>query len=1161
MQTQYTREVALPRIENLRTEYLTDPLGLDVATPRFSWNMISDERGAEQRTYRITVFKDNTYLDDRIQVWDSGEIESSLSVGIVYEGELLLPSTRYVWKVTIKDNREQLLSSKTASFETGLMNDDGISGWMGANWITNPGKSSVPASQDRRLLKSYDIYLNLRIVDHSAGFIFSNTDNEYLLLRLEPTKKGEPGYQMGLFHGTPFGIKHYSYISGAQYTEERKIITVPPIVLPDFDPCDWHTVKVSVREGSPVINIAGTIAVYLDGEEEPVLHTRVSRYGGSHKGGIIGFYNPHSTAEYKDVFIIQPEMEKKNIFGPPTRYSYLRLADLKLDGLEESFVKWDTDEPAEAVLEDGIIKVSNEIVSEGPISGAPMFRKEFRTEKVVESARLYSTGGGITEFHLNGKRVGDDYFAPGYTDYNMTFAYQTYDVTELISGYTSHALGVVLGNGWYSGSEDVNYKPFSAQPIVMARLLITYTDGTTENIVTDDTWQYCDKGPITRDILMDGVTHDYRRETALEGWATAAYCGEELWKQNARRLSAPRNDKYGVKVISTPGVLPQQIDVLNPLVITNDPVDPARIIVDFGQNMVGNILLKVRGGVKGNVIRIRYGEMLNDRTGIRTGDGPAGTLYTENYRTAKSTDYFMLSGSDLHEFSPRFTFHGFRYVEITGYPGVLNKDDIRGLVISSAKESSLLFECSNPQVNRLQRNIEWGMKGNFFSVPTDCPQRDERMGWTGDAQIFARTAVYTMNVQPFFTKWMMDLNDTLEQFGFYSGLYAPFNAAYANDFSGWWTAWSDVGIVLPYQLWQIYGDQRVISENYNNFKTYMDYVATRTVPDGFVIDSNGFSGVGDHVSLVKTSTQLVATAYYALTAKMMSEMANAIGRAEDAFYYGQLFNNIKTAFGEAFIREDGVICCNGDTNEHDTQTAYAMALNYGLIPDEMIPIAAARLVELGYGYQEDGTLAMTTGFLGTRDLCPALSKAGQNEAAYDLLLNKAYPSWLYTVEQGATTMWERWNSYTLDKGFGEVSMNSFNHYAFGAVGEWIYNYMVGIQNDPITPGFKHFLLEPAIDPKSGKGEDRIQWAKGEFYSVYGLIRSSWHIDCQQVTYEFTIPANSTATVKLQGADLDEISENGLPVQQAVGILEYNETAKEVFLKCASGSYRLSYLRK
>ncbi|MFJ7975779.1 family 78 glycoside hydrolase catalytic domain [Peribacillus sp. NPDC096379] len=1147
-------------INRLKTEYLKNPVGIDIKSPRFSWNMVSEDKGARQTAYRILVSKTSQDLIDGIYTWDTKKMDSDLAIGIAYQGVKLEPSTRYYWKVTIWDHKGRSIDSNIAFFETGLMSSDGMTNWGGARWITKPGQEEVPAKSDRKLLKTYDISTNVRIINHSAGLIFSYSDNEFMLVRIEPSTIEGSLYQMGLYHGTPYGIEPYTYLEGEQYTDNRGLVRVQPVELSNFNPEIFHSIKICVREGSPVCNIPGRIEIFMDGGLTPILSTSVARYGGSLKGGSIGFYNPNSSAEYSSIKIEQPEIEKVNIFGPPTQLSYITLADFRLDGESETFVKIGSDVHAEVKILNQSITLTDEIVIEGPTPGAPMFRKDFRVSKQVKQARLYSTGGGVTEFYINGSMVGDDYFAPGYTDYSMTYAYQTYDVTALLNSMQDNTIGVMLGNGWYSGSEDVHYKPYGTQPKVMARLAVQYTDGAIENIVTDESWQYYGLGPITRNVTMDGVTHDARREEAIEGWSTASFL-DEKWKKNASLLPAPSNDIYGVKVISDNASLPRQIDTLTPIGLTPNPADSTRTIIDFGQNMVGNIKLTLRGGIKGQVVCIRFAEMLNDVTGFRTGDGPKGTLYTENYRTAKSTDYFILSGKAEEVFSPRFTFHGFRYVEITGYPGKLQAEDILGIVISSATEETFFFECSNPEVNRLQRNIEWGMKGNFFSVPTDCPQRDERMGWTGDAQLFARTAVFSMDVQMFLKKWMVDLNDTLQKLGFYTGLYAPFNSEFANSFSGWWTAWSDVGIELPFQIWQVYGDTRLIEENFENLKTYMNYVSTRTIPQGYLIDPRPFVGVGDHVSLVPTSVQLVATAYYAYTAQLMYLMAKGISRYEDAAHFEQLYKKIKSAFCETFLQEDGTILLNEERAEFDTQTAYALALNFNLLPEDKISDASQRLVELGYDFHTDGSLAMTTGFLGTRDLCPALSKSGKHEAAYDLILNKSYPSWLYTVEQGATTMWERWNSYTLENGFGDVSMNSFNHYAFGAVGEWLYNYMLGIQTDSSSPGFKHFILQPTIDPKAGTSSDRITWAKGEFQSVHGLIKSHWSVEDNQITFRISVPANTTASVKLQGAFLNDILESGLPVLEVEGISSHQEVINGVVLEVIAGNYEFSYLRR
>jgi alpha-L-rhamnosidase len=518
------------------------------------------------------------------------------------------------------------------------------------------------------------------------------------------------------------------------------------------------------------------------------------------------------------------------------------------------------------------------------------------------------------------------------------------------------------------------------------------------------------------------------------------------------------------------------------------PAGDGAYIVDMGQNMVGWLKLRASGPA-GAKIRLRFAEILN----------PDGTLYTANLRNANQTDAWYLRGGGEETFEPRFTFHGFRYVEIAGYPGALAPAAISGLVASSAHRITGKLETSSELVNRMWGTGIWGQRGNFVSIPTDCPQRDERMGWTGDAQVFWRTGSYNADIAAFGRKWMRDVADGQDEEGPFGntapnmpkgGGMPPQIAKYGAP------GWADAGVIVPWTAWQQYGDDGIIREHWTSMEKYMRFIEQAN-PDFLRAKKTGANFADWLPAGSKTPPALVATAYWALAARMMSEMALAIDQPAAAKRYSETYSNIRTAFQKAYIRDTGEIGSG-------SQTSYVVALHMGLVPDGLKQAAFDRLVKdiEAHGWH------LTTGFLGTPHLLFVLADNGRTDVAYKLLLNETYPSWGYMIRNGATTWWERWNS---DK--GDPAMNSFNHYAFGSVMAWVYRYVAGI--DAGAPGFKKIVIRP----RPGPG---LTHAHGEYDSVYGKIASEWRGTPEAFTLRVTIPANTTATVHLPNGRIAEV---------------------------------------
>jgi alpha-L-rhamnosidase len=566
----------------------------------------------------------------------------------------------------------------------------------------------------------------------------------------------------------------------------------------------------------------------------------------------------------------------------------------------------------------------------------------------------------------------------------------------------------------------------------------------------------------------------------------------------------------------------------------------SRWIYDLGQNMVGRLRIRVRGAA-GTTLTLRHAEMLS----------PDGTLYTTNLRTAKQIDYYTLKGAGEEVWEPRFTFHGFQYVELSGYPGTPSRDTLTGVVIHSAIEQTGSFACSDPLLTQLQHNIEWGQRGNFVDVPTDCPQRDERLGWTGDAQVFVATAAFNFDVAGFFAKWTRDVEDEQSPEGAYP-MVVPNPMVRRNARSTWpaaavdgGPAWADAGVIVPWAIYQAYGDTRILAERYESMRRYVDFLHA-TSRDGLRCypDYDGWHGFGDWLALDgssdrfgNTAKELLGTAFYAYSSKLFSQIAGVLGKTKDAEQYQALFEEVRRAFQERFVTPRGLI---GGA----TQTAYVLALHFDLLPEELRPVALEELVR----DIERRDNHLSTGFVGTPYISRVLSDNGRPDVAYKLLRQTTWPSWLYSVTQGGTTIWERWDGWTHDRGFQDAGMNSFNHYAYGAIGAWMYATVAGIAIDPERPGYKHVVMRPIPG-----GE--LTSASAELRSVYGPIRSAWTLKDGAFDWQIVIPANTTATVYVPASASAEVREGEAPAAEGVCFLR-REAGVAVY-EVVAGTYRFT----
>ncbi len=1051
------------QVTDLQVDYMTTPLGIDTPAPRFSWKMQSEGYGQRQAAYRITVLES----DSGTPVYDSESCLSDVSVGVVYRGAPLKPCTRYDWTVEVT-NADNQVQSASSWFETGLMD----SGWSGAQWITSgqPHFSKYRAS----FVLDYDVTL-------PAG----STEADLLMGWLDPEHyvrvqllRGASNLGFAIRHPGPEGpVTDFETavkgVSDATAVEARHHVQLRVVAMDYAKGYKiWPSVDSSLLVKEPVV-----VELFPGQEWQPY-------------------------CRFNQVGFDQPD-------GSPATFSNLTVTEQA----------WGTT----LYHSDAVYAVAGgeqKIISPADESGAPMFRRTIELKKTLKSARLYTTARGIYEYAVNGERLGGDWFNPGSTDYRFRLLYNTYDITPLLR-HGHNTVGAMLGAGWYSdftGYATAWQDQYGTELSLLAKIVLTYADGSREVIVSDGEWKAFNGGPITSDSFQNGEDYDARRECV--GWSDARF-SDEGW--SAASVAEPPAPEVQIQYyIGSP--------VRNHLVLkavsVSEPL-PGVFVYDMGQNMVGVPRIHLQGN-SGQEITFRYGEMIypeqvpEDPLPPLTAEVYAarkGQVYNENYRGALATDRYICQGSHTEVFQPHFTFHGFRYIEIHGLDRALPLDQVEGLVLESVGAQTSSFETSNADVNRLYENIVWGQRGNFLSIPTDCPQRDERLGWMGDAQVFVRAATYNMQVDPFFTRWFHSLRDSQAEDGSYPDFVPyvgipPYGAPKGRGAMGWMEA----GIIIPWQLYLQYGDSQFIREHYPSMVAYMDFLQHRAVKD-----IQPGSGYGDWVAVEHTNTPLTNTAYYAYDALLMSKMAEAIGKYADAERYQSLYERIKAAFNREFVGPDGItkeskhvppyhewIAGGADASfTANTQTSYVVPLQADLFDEHHKPLAVQNLVDnvAAHGYR------LTTGFIGTPYLNLVLSQNGFDEVAYQLFEQTDYPSWLYPVLQGATTMWERWNSYTIKRGFGPVDMNSFNHYSFGAIEEWMFSYMLGIRPVESDPGYHSFILEP-------RPGGTIRYARGSYDTVYGRIESSWHWleGDDGVEYEFVIPTNTSARLQLPASE-------------------------------------------
>ncbi len=1109
-------------VYDMRGNSVENPLGTD-KNPVFSWKVKSEIQGARQLAYKLEVAEDK---DFRNIAWNSGKINSDISVGIPYGGKALKPSMRYYWRITLWYNPGIRYVSDLSYFETGLMGTDaGV--WNGAKWICAPVKTVNTAVLDK-----YSIEMDFCVPEgNKAGIVLSarNKDN-YTLLGIDMDNR-----RIEVFHYCDGAWDDYiPYV-----LKGCTPIIISKTAVPEGSEYDEHHIKISVNGRHLSIWLNNHVMV----NDTCLLPQDIPNQPGKTNMMQLGFNQSASMAYYGNIIITDSN----------TGVIYQQDEFLSDNGLLAEL----------GTVKDGRLCVKNRFELICPVPALTV-RNTFHADKTIKSARLYVSAKGFYDVYINGDKINKDFYNPGFTDYRLRVCYQTYDVTDKIR-QGINMIGAIVGKGYWSGFCGYSgAQIYGRQNAFICQLVINYTDGLNDIIVTDKSWKCTDKTPVIDTDYLDGETYDARFE--LTGWGNTDY-NDSLWKQcsvcewdTGVILSGSALENLSFKLSAQEGRTAEIKNILAPLSKASQP-ERGHFVYDFGQNIVGTVRLAVKGEA-GISLKIRYGEMCDNN----------GRLYVKNLRTAANTDVYTLRGDREGEvYVPSFTAHGFRYVEITGNGFMLDSDniilDIEGLVINNLGAVTGGFECSNKDINQLQSNIQWGLRGNALLTLTDCPQRNERMGWTGDAQVFAKTGAYNMDMHSFAKKWLLDVCDA--QLLYNKNGAVPDTAPLGGDNRRDGCAgWGDAAVIVPWEMYMAYGDKSILEENYNVMKKWIEYQSRgdRQNYGMRIIDGkecpcqSDLSDIpyiqvqqrrGDHLACdITTPYILSATAYAAHSADIMSRTAGVLGRKSDERKYRTRFENIKKAFNSAWVKPDGSIAYWGemslsentktswgragidkngnsinstyysDTEEsknHPSQTAYALAIDFNLI-DEDKKTHAAKCLKKAVE-RNDGLLSV--GFLGISHIIPALCKSGMKDEAYKLLEKTENPGWLYSVKNGATTIWERWDSYISETGsFGSADMNSFNHYAYGAVGEWLFGGIAGINAG--EAGYKHILLTPSFG-------GTLTYARAWHECPYGKIESEWEMENGKFIYRCTIPANTTATLCLpaeDGVQLHELESGG-----------------------------------
>lgn len=1138
-------------IVNLKTEGRVNPVGIESPQPAFSWQMESSLIGAAQTAYHITV------QDDRKNtVWDSDVVESAASNHILYEGEALTPSTAYIWSVVVTDQDGVEISSETASFETALM-DPSFEAWDGAQWI---GAGELPLDAASKAVFRINADVQLQEGSNAISFILGADDFRLQNPAFNPWKYAGENYVRVELDFANAKINAYRCGFGSEEDPDVPFFTIEEneelssLLTPanQYEPhhvdlyCTGSALTVTIDD----LVLEDPIVVNPMGAKETNTYPNLNCIGFAADAGesaIINNYKVENAGTYaRGVLLDETTGAAYAIFE--------NLDGVQVDGNTIMVNGGDN----------GIL-----VYADPSYAAAPMLRTTFETTSEIAKARLYLTAQGIYNFYINGTEIApEEWFNPGSTEYDTILAYNMYDITDcLVSG--ENAMGAVLGEGWWTGMmtfEPTNNNYYGDQPALMAKLVIDYTNGEQQVCVTDaDSWKYYNDGPVRLASMFQGERYDATREAAVEGWSEAGF-DDSGWAaasviETRKQFEAPalvtRYDApvHVIRVTTAQDALGETKE------------GSGSYLYDMGENVSGVPLITIpEEYVKpGETLTLRFAEILYPELEEYTSSGVDGMLMVENLRSAMATDFYTMKEGE-NVFAPDLTFHGYRYVEISGLDQELPKECVQMQVLSSL-DPTAEYESSNALTNQLFSNIINSTTSNYISIPTDCPQRDERMGWTGDAQIFALSGSYAADTFNFMRQWMGSVRAGTNAETGVSAQYAPSFAAYdvetedpiAHNGLNFGITWNSLVVSIPYNLYMQTGNPEIVYENIENIYSYVDYLLSKPFEykdankekkeDARLTNATGT--LGDHLSRALTDSKLVGNAVFVACLDEAAYMADVVGDNDKAESYRQAAADAREAWNELYLDPDTGKTKSPNGELQDTQASYATALRFHVISDENLEKVLKNyeltITEPDYT-DRDGLVvppySITTGFNATGNVLNALSDNNMNEVAYRLFESTEYASWLYPVTQGATSIWERWNGYTNELGFnGNNGMNSFNHYSFGAVYEWMVAYQLGIQADPENPGYQHFILQPTVG-------GTFTYAQGSFASPCGVIRSGWTAEDGRMTgYDVTVPANTCATLYLPVTGeiqvCDGVTLTGTTIHHA---------AETTQLELAAGSY-------
>jgi alpha-L-rhamnosidase len=1022
---------------NLRCEYLNNPLGIDIRHPRLSWELISEAKNKKQKAYQILVSTDSAALTLNKAGAWDSKKKNSSQTNQITYQGKPLKPFT-LYFWKVRVWDENETPSEWSAPAHFLAGAFSQKDWT-AQWI---GDAETPVAPEK-VYYTHTGYRSETSAQAGASkwiIVDLGEEQSFDAIKLYPLQKNEKLFPLRFIVEASSDSKFNKY-------EILADESVNDVTVTESTP---YEKKFSAVKGQRYIRIKVN--------KSPVAEIEKYRYGTS----------PETEIEKYGYGLAEIEVlsEDKNIALNKKAHA----SDYMIvNGNWEPYL-----------LTDGYLQPTGLFDYFANIPPSPLLRKEITINRKVKRAFYYASALGIYETYINGQKAGKQIFAPEFTDYDNHLQYQTYDVSHLLQDGTN-VLGATLADGWYAGARWSHpwrggygfFRKFLGQ------LMIYYEDGTSEIIATDNTWKYLAQGPVTEASYFKGEVYDAENEQQhwnKPGYNDSQWTAAVAYPDEKTNLCAQMNEPIAI------------IKEIEPVSLRR--IDAGKYIFDMGQNMVGwcQITLPYNPGQQ---IKLRYGEMLKSD----------GSMYMANMRGAKPEDIYNPANETKISYEPKFTYHGFRYVEVSGLTQSPQLDIIRGKVVASSSPETGTFATSNKDVNKLWENILWTQWGNLISIPTDCPQRDEREGWMADAQIFSQTAIYNLDMAGFYTKWARDIRDSQLPDGRFPD-FAPHDDKWRNFFNA--PGWADAGVIIPWRVYLNYNDKEILLKQYEAIRKFVDFnhkhnpgliwenIRANNYGDwlnGNTIRSNDYPRTGG-----KIPDNVFATGYFFYSTDILAKTAKLLGKVEDYKKYSALASSIKKTFNEKFVSAGGIV-------EGNTQAGYALALQFELLPEELRAKAAANMVEAIKAYDD----RISTGIHSTIWMMKQLSEYGYDDIAYQLLLSRRFPSWFYSVDQGATTIWERWDGYVAGRGFQSAGMNSFNHVAIGAVGEWMYSHILGIRPDESQPGYRHFYIKP-------QPGNSLEWAKGSYRAITGNIEVSWTNKDKTFTLDVNIPVNTEATV-------------------------------------------------